>query len=591
MAEGTIIGRRLEQLERIKHAWKDSVNLSIPGFKGTLANYQSQGVAFLIAVQRGLLVYFVGAGKTPISIAAEVFLRNNDRIKKTLVVGLAGPRWHWLSEYKKFSDLKVKLIDGEKTKRKACWFEAFENYDVSISHYDVIRRDTSFLLTNNLQYDLIVFDEASYFRSRGTEIGKALRQLVRNKHYVWGLTATPIQKRLEDLYWIMNIVNYRVLGSFDRFKDDYLIEEDVWTKTRISVSGKVSEVQARKLIDEAKDFVYAGVKPWDRIINTTTKERADVSLVGKDELGLTKDLFSRRNEKYMIIGEIPRARRIKKVVGSKNIEAVSKVMDPYYLRKTQDDVVEIDRKRVRVPRAVELTPEQKKLYVDIVGGLDEAAKERKSLMERFQALEYACGTTAFFDPRIKQNYENRTQLDMTWFDSCCSSKIDDLIFLLEHELVDEKIVVFSKYRIMLYHLMRVLEQHDIKYTEILGDVELEQREKNRLQFLEDSTVQVCLISTVGEMGLNLHAARYILFLNELYNPARQEQLIGRIDRPHLQQSKIISSIHYYTQDSFEPRLHERMDKERELADTFFGDRDVVEQMSSDELFTLMRGAE
>ena len=591
--EGFITGREAEIIRRIKHDPATSWEVQNPGFSGKLDPYQWEGVAFLCVSRRSMLKYFVGSGKTPITIAADTLLRSRGKVRKTLIVSLIGVRWHWLKEYQKFSNLRVKVVDGDPKDRTAQWLESRDT-DVFISHYEAIRRDAAFLAKNRdaVDFDLIVFDEASFFRSRGTKILKALRQLVERHDYVWGLTATPIQKRLEDLFWIMQIINYPVLGKFNDFKERYCIEEDGYGKGRLNLWGRVTGVGKDLLVDDKADFVDSRVRSGDAVTNSVTDAVARVVAVQSGQvLVVQPDIFPVIGSRYNVTSEDLRVRKFKKIVGYRNIEDVTRRIDLYVHSKTQEEVESIDRQRVRLPRTLELGDRQRGLYRDVQDWLQTCGRDMKTMLEKFQLLEYAAGTTAFFDDAIRSMRHDREHLDFKLFRNHESSKIDDLMFLLDTELDGEKIVVFSKYLIQHYHLIHVFDERGIQWTEITGDVhDPEQRERNRMRFIDDPDCRVCLLSSVGEMGFNLHSARYILFVNEFYNPARQEQLIGRIDRPHLQTAKIISSIHYYTQDTFEPDLHDRMDRERAVSNQVFGERDLVESMRPEDLFALMRGA-
>ena len=590
--EGFITGREAEIIRRIKHDPATSWEVPNPGFSGKLDPYQWEGVAFLCVARRGILKYFVGSGKTPITIASDLLLRSRGKVRKTLIVSLIGVRWHWLKEYNKYSDLRVKVIDGTPKSRIRQWLDSSET-DVFVSHYEAIRCDIGFLMKNRdaVDFDIIAFDEASFFRSRGTKILKALRLLVGKRDYVWGLTATPIQKRLEDLFWIMQIINYPVLGKFNDFKERYCIEEEGYGKGRLNLWGRVTGVGEDLLVDDKADFAESRVRPGDAVTNTVTESVARVVAVQSGQvLVVQPGIFPVIGSRYNLTSEDTRVRKFKKVVGYRNVEDVSCRIDLYVHSKTQDEVESIDRQRVRLPRTLELGDRQRELYRDVQGGLETCGREMKTLLEKFQLLEYAAGTTAFFDPEIRERRHDREHLNFNMFRRHESSKIDDLMFLLDTELDGEKVVVFSKYLIQHYHLIHVLDDHGIQWTEITGDVhEPEQRERNRVRFIEDPECRVCLLSSVGEMGFNLHSARYIIFLNEFYNPARQEQLIGRIDRPHLQTSKIVSSIHYYAQDTFEPDLHDRMDRERAVSNQVFGEQDLVESMRPEDLFALMKG--
>jgi len=442
-----------------------------------------------------------------------------------------------------------------------------------------------------VDFDLLVFDEASFFRSRGTLISKALRQLVARREWVWGLTATPIQKRLEDLFWIMQIINYPVLGKFKDFKERYCVEEEAYGKGRLNLRGRVTGVGHDLLVDDNADFIESRVRSGDTVVNSVTDAVGRVVAVQSGKvLVVHPDIFPVIGSQYGVKSDDLRVRKFRKVVGYRNVEDVSRRIDLYVHSKTQDEVQSIDRQRVRLPRTLELGERQRGLYRDVQAGLQTCGRDMKTMLEKFQLLEYAVGTTAFFDPAIRERRHDRENLDFGLFRTHESSKIDDLMFLLDTELDGEKIVVFSKYLIQHYHVIYALDHHGIQWTEITGDVhDPEQREHNRVRFIEDPECRVCLLSSVGEMGFNLHAARYIVFLNEFYNPARQEQLIGRIDRPHLQTSKIVSSLHYHTEDTFEPDLHARMDRERAVSNQVFGEQDLVESMTPSDLFALMRG--
>lgn len=502
-----ISAQRAEASIRIKNS--PVLSFKAEGFDCKLTSYQAQGAAFLLVAERALLLYFVGAGKTPISIGADCKFRELGKVVRTLVVGLSGARFHWASEYKKFTGLNVRVIDGPKKDRVHQWHDA-QWADVTVSHYEALRADIG--VVESLNYDLMIFDEASFFKSGDTAISAALMRISERPSYVFGLTATPIQKKLEDLHRIMEKVNASVLGDFSSFETDYII-----------------------------------------------KELASVRVNG-------------------------RPRKFWKITGYKNVQDLQQKMEPYYIRKTQDDVPELERKRVKVIRPIYISDIQARHYRDVVAALHNFKGDRMSLLEKFRLLEYCCGSMAFFSDQAQMHQK------VDFSAGYRSSKLEDLIFLLENELKDEKVVVFSKYKLMLYHAQYLLDKAGIRWTQLTGDVEANQREANRVAFIEDPIIQVCLVTQAAEMSINLHSARYIIFLSEIYNPARQTQIIGRIDRPFLQKSKIITSIHYSVVGSFEPQLHQRMQEETDLAESVLGSGEFVEKMNFEDLLNLMKQA-
>lgn len=495
---------RIERVFRIKQA--TSVNFQAEGFKGELLSYQAQGAAFLVMAERGLVLYFVGAGKTPISIAADCKLRALNKVRRTLVIGTSNGRYHWEPEYRKFTDLNVRVIDGTRAERVHQWHDA-QWADVTVTHYETLRSDIQ--VVENLRFDLVIYDEAHIFKSEKTQLAESIRRLMKIPTYVFCLTATAIQKKIEDLYWIMEKVDPAVLGDFREFEDMFLI----------------------------------------------------------------KELQSIRRRKFW------------KVTGYRNVDVLQRMMSPYYILKRQEDVPEIERKRVRILRPITLSTEERTAYHDLKSGIHPDLTNRADVLERFRRMEQLCSTMAF-------SYYNGEPRKATGLATIGSSKIADILQLLQGELAEEKVVVFSKFKLPLYHLQQVLDAHDIKWVMLSGDEpDAKVRESQRAAFIDDPTIQVCLITQVAEASINLHAARYTVFLNEIWNPARQEQIIGRIDRPFLQKSKIVTSIHFSCVGTFENALHERMRQQADLAKQVLGSGSIVEEMSSEELFSLIKSGD
>lgn len=492
------------------------VEIDVPGFKGALEAHQKVAVMFGTLAGRCLFVDQVGLGKTVEAIGTDLKLRSLGRVHKTLVLAQSGKRFDWHAEYERFSDLSVVVIGGPKSVRNTKWLNG-QCADVTIASYEATRLDlldkqvlpdqlkTKFYVPSGLlgmlKYDLLIFDEVTFFKTWGTVLNLALGYLVQQagNAYAIGLSATPIQKSVEDFYSIVDKVFPGYLGTKVWFDHTFLI------KRRIN--------------------------------------------------------------------------GVLRTVGAQNESVLRHGIAPIFIRRERDQVYPgrtVYRSKVR---RVCLTSNQIRLYDDIVNATPPNA-DMGALLKRFELLEKVVDTTAWFDGQGDD-----------------SAKIDDLAVLLD-ELEGEKLVIFSKHLKMLDETARkVLVPRKIEHIFYTGrERDIEQREAGRKRFLEDPSCRIALISTAAEMGYNFHSAHTIIFLNHVYNPARTAQIRGRIDRPIVQQSSLLLSIHYVAAGTFEDKLIGRLQKEAQLSTTLLGatnefdqlDKDLVDEMSRDNLFNLIR---
>jgi len=492
----------LLQLKRLR-----DIKCDVPGFKGILEPHQRVGVAFLILAKRAMCLDFVGAGKTVEVIACDLKLRDKGHVRRTLIACLGSTRHHWAKLYKQFSDIPTYVIEGDKKTRINNWLGAQGDTAATIANYESIRADLPSLIRNGvrLNWDMIVWDEATVFKSEGTVLAESLRMLLDHvsPEYVFGLTATPIQKRLEDLFCVMEKIRPGLLGSdFYEFQDRYVIRRQFKTK---SARGRMMSF-------------------W-------------------------------------------------KTIGYMNEGEVGSTIQPYFIRRTKDEVYEGRTKRLIQEREVDLSDKQRVMYDEV---RQQVKQGTKSAFTGFLDLEKISDTLQWYDKT-----------------SDVSAKIDDLMFLLENDLVDEKVVVFSKHKQPLYHLMGRLNKAGIKSIEFTGDVSSKdgQREANRIRFQEDDSVRVALVTSAAEMGVEFHSARYMIFLNIIVNHARIEQIMGRIDRPIVQRSPFVCYIFYIARHTHEERMHKLMKEESELSDKIFGKGDEVTRLGEAELRKLILGTD
>ena len=119
-----------------------------------------------------------------------------------------------------------------------------------------------------------------------------------------------------------------------------------------------------------------------------------------------------------------------------------------------------------------------------------------------------------------------------------SPKEEELLDLLDGDLEDEKVIVFTKYRSHIDRIQYLTEQRKFTQRPFLRITGLEGgklREANRLKFQEDPNYNLIVINTAGIEGINLQQAAHMICLDLPWSWGDLLQLVGRMVRmasPH-----------------------------------------------------------
>lgn len=247
--------------------------------------------------------------------------------------------------------------------------------------------------------------------------------------------------------------------------------------------------------------------------------------------------------------------KFRKVVGYKNVPEFAELISNYYIRHPKDFILSELPPVTHEYRFVTLTSEQQKIYDKIKEGILKKGNEihKLEVLQKFYYMLSVCTANHLADEDVKTVH---------------SSKYDEFLQLVQNELKDERAVVYCERKRSIEYLRKELKKVGITSTEITGDVKAEEREKNKQSFI-DGTSQIIFLTTAGEMGLNLQCAGYFIFINQMYNPARMEQLAGRILRIGQTHEKVVI-FHIVTENTVESRVLDLLEKKKGLFDAVFG---------------------
>lgn len=468
-------------------------------FKRGLLNHQPEAVELMSGNSGFLLCDAVGLAKTSSAIAASLNLIHHGKVEHSIIMSNKSNIRKWKSEAKKMvGDVDVVEIYGSPERRKKLWEQ---NHVIYVTTPDSFKRDFEKYMNNSYFKNLFAnsigcYDEVHGLKDPLSKRSQAFTRWGPMLKYRWGMTATPIDGKLETLYAIFRFVHPELFCQPKRF----------YKKTGF--------------------FKYH---------------------VNLDFWGNPKSY--------------------------NHIELVRDKIKPFMIRRKKRDVIDGLPDIITKEYCVQLSTKEKKLYKELekVGKFD----EKKGTKGKLTILSDAANAR-FNDTNLEvvanvaymaMMCDSPGLIDPEWPEE--SSKMIALTDILEQIAEDNKVVVFTKYKMMVYVLQNYLKWD----SEILcGDLTVEQRVAAQERFLTDPECRLFIMNTAGKESIDLHGienedgewldgASYMIKFDMMWNPAVNEQIDGRIDR--VGQRNKMTVINMYCEDTLEDvgvrvKLLERM---------------------------------
>lgn len=185
-----------------------------------LRDYQKEGLSWLFTLYElglgGILADDMGLGKTHQALALiETIVREATTSTPILIVCPASVLLHWADKINRFyPDLGFALYYGPDRN-----LETALQQRIILTTYAVARGDRDAL--EQCPFDLIVFDEIQALKNRNTATHQACKAF--RCRVAIGLSGTPIENSLEDLFSIFSVCLPGFFGGFQTFQHTFLI--------------------------------------------------------------------------------------------------------------------------------------------------------------------------------------------------------------------------------------------------------------------------------------------------------------------------------------------------------------------------------
>ena len=554
----------LDQLRGVNHYW-----------------YQVETVAAVLKRFRGrvLLADEVGLGKTIEAgmLIKEYLLRG--LVRKVLILTPPTLVSQWREEMEEKFGLPFVTPDHQSFRAEGERF--WRDRDLVIASINTAKSQRYFDVLTDIDYDLVVVDEAHYLRNRQTRNHRLVGAL--RKRFIFLLSATPVQNNLLELYNLITLLQPGLLSTEAAFKKEYVkrgsLRQPQNPETLRQLLREVMVRNTRSMVDVKlpKRFAATFYVP-PTAAEKETYEELSAALRRYHEAAATPELFTVRNLQ-MAAGSSPFALRdsldrlCARLAAGINRE-INSGIGPGGGRK--GDIINGG------------------LRDDLKGSEDGSGKRGKrgrgngggalaagdhgdpaagpSNEDDIEEIAPAEGRSGDSDP---DNGTWRTFLDLF---AGISRKLEGIIETSKGRQLltlvrqnQEKKLIFVRYRRTLAYLERLLREHGYPCAVFSGDMTAREKDEAVAAFRDD--VPILLSTETGGEGRNIQFCNTLINYDLPWNPMRLEQRIGRIHR--IGQERDVFIFNLCLQGSIEEFMMRILDDKINMFELVIGEIDTI----------------
>lgn len=241
------------------------------------------------------------------------------------------------------------------------------------------------------------------------------------------------------------------------------------------------------------------------------------------------------------------------------LQNLNKLVSPFIMRRRKKDVIKDLPDKIENNIYVDLTKEQKKIYLaeleKVNKEMDEIISEGGISKARFLILQLLTKLRQIvIDPRIiYKDYKGG------------SGKLDEFVKVVS-EMVENghKMLVFTSFKTGLELAKSELQKVGITSYTIDGSVSSKKRMELADKFNSDNTNVFFIMLKAGGTGLNLTSADVVIHLDLWWNPQAENQATDRAHR--IGQKNVVQVVHFITKGTIEEKVLELQKKKKLLSD-------------------------
>lgn len=484
---------------------------------------------------RFILADEVGLGKTieAALIMKELMFRND--YKKVLIVAPSPLLLQWQQELKnKFNeDFTIIKRKNFLNPNEFHW----QNFDKLITSIDFIKnpRYAEEVLKRN--WDIVIFDEAHRLRRDYSKITRAYvfaEKIARKCEALLLLTATPFRGKLEELYYLVHLIDPNLLGSYHTFVNDYVLGN------KSDLKEKLSKILLRRRKVEVGGFTKRFAKTVK--IELSEQERVfynETTEYVKREYNLAMRTQNRAIGFVMIV--------FQKLLDSSVFALLSALRKRKFLLENR-----LHRFNIQNTDIDEWDIDDTENVEEFVGNLEDStykdlANTRRELLTLNRLIHIG--------NQIKE--DRKTQ------------KLKEVLQKLKRE-GHKKFIIFTQFRSTQEYLYSVLS-NEFSISMFHGSLTMEQKEEAIIEFKKHTEILIC--TEAGGEGRNLQFANVLFNYDLPWSPLKIEQRIGRIHR--FGQKENVYIFNFASKDTVAERILEVLTNKIKLFEESIGASDAL----------------
>ncbi len=253
----------VERLKRMFDKFEGIRDVEPPsGLNAQLWDFQKKGLNWLAFLSdfglSGILADDMGLGKTIQTISLLLYKKEKEGARTNLVITPTSVLQNWYYEIQKFApSLRVYIYYGRLRREKV---PAFNDYDVILTSYGILRRDYEVL--ENIRFRYVVLDEAQNIKNFASMTKKVSKLL--KADYKLALTGTPLENRPLELWSIFDFLMPGYLGGLERFKRTY--DAPIVKFNDEKASKRLKRLTSTFVLRRLKDQVASDLPPKMEIV-------------------------------------------------------------------------------------------------------------------------------------------------------------------------------------------------------------------------------------------------------------------------------------------------------------------------------------
>lgn len=267
---------------------------------------------------------------------------------------------------------------------------------------------------------------------------------------------------------------------------------------------------------------------------------------------------------------------------SKSEIQLQKLINPFKLRRTKQQVLSELPDKIEDIRTCELLKEQIKLYNSIVASQVQNLLKELNKNQKIPYMHVFAIIT-----KLKQICDHPCLI----YKSNDIEKYQSGKFELMKEIIAEaldsnhKIVIYSQYVQMLRLISKYLTQEKIKHVLLTGQT------KNRAelinQFQNNPNIKIfCASLLAGGIGIDLTAASVVIHYDRWWNPAKENQATDRVHR--IGQNKNVIVFKLITIGTLEEKIDFIINKKKNLFEKFISkDKEIIKKLTKEDIIYLL----